>query len=258
MRFADYDGAELLINLQHREHAVEYELDYNGGYTVAQAPADARALFIRRTYTHLGGAILAFMAIEAVLLNLPGIDAFMDSFYAMGRGAFFIVLLGFMAISWLADYWARSDTSRGMQYAGLGLYVVAEAVIFLPMLWLANTYFAGEHVIANAAIMTLAVFGGLTVVTFISKSDFSFLRGILCVASFGALGVIVAALIFGFPLGIWFSLAMVGFASAVILYQTSMIIHHYRTDQYVAAALGLFSSVALLFWYILRIFMSRR
>lgn len=237
---------------------MEYALDHHGGYTVAQAPTDARALFIRRTYSHLGGAILAFMALEAVLLNLPGIDDFMRSFYGLGRGAFLVVLLGFMAVSWLADYWARSETSRPMQYAGLGLYVVAEAVIFLPLLWAANTYFEGQHVIANAAIMTLAVFGGLTLVTFLFKSDFSFLRGILCVASFGALGVIVAAMIFGFPLGIWFSLAMVAFASAVILYQTSMIIHHYRTDQYVAASLALFSSVALLFWYILRIFMSRR
>ncbi len=49
---------------------------------------------------------------------------------------------------------------------------------------------------------------------------------------------------------------MVIFASAYILYYTSNILQVYRTDQYVAAALALFASVALLFWYILRIFMA--
>jgi FtsH-binding integral membrane protein len=236
---------------------MEYDYD-DRGYAAAAASKEARSQFIRLTYAHLGGAILAFIAIEAVLLNLPGIDDWMQAFYNTGRFAFFALLIGFMVISWIADYWARSDTSKGMQYAGLGLYVIAEAVIFLPMLWAADRYFPGEHVIANAAIMTLAVFGGLTLVTLVTGQDFSFLRGILVVLSFAALGAIIASLIFGFYLGLWFSFAMVGFASAVILYQTSQIMLHYRTDQYVAAALGLFSSVALLFWYILRIFMSRR
>lgn len=50
---------------------------------------------------------------------------------------------------------------------------------------------------------------------------------------------------------------MVAFAAGCILYNTSNIIHHYETEQYVAASLGLFASVALRFWYVLRIFMSR-
>jgi len=36
-----------------------------------------------------------------------------------------------------------------------------------------------------------------------------------------------------------------------------MVLHHYRTDQHVAAALALFAAVALMFWFIVRIFMSR-
>jgi FtsH-binding integral membrane protein len=58
-------------------------------------------------------------------------------------------------------------------------------------------------------------------------------------------------------LGNIFAGAMALFASVAILYNTSNVLHHYRPDQHVAAALSLFSSVALLFWYILRIFMSR-
>jgi FtsH-binding integral membrane protein len=51
---------------------------------------------------------------------------------------------------------------------------------------------------------------------------------------------------------------MVAFAGGAILYDTSNILHRYNTNQHVAAALSLFASVALLFWYILRITSSRR
>jgi len=68
---------------------------------------------------------------------------------------------------------------------------------------------------------------------------------------------IVGGVLFGFHLGTWFSVAMVGFAGAAILYDTSNVLHHYPEDRYVAASLELFASVALMFWYVLRLFMAR-
>jgi hypothetical protein len=68
----------------------------------------------------------------------------------------------------------------------------------------------------------------------------------------------VVGLIFGFNLGTWFAGAMVLFAGAAIAYETSNMVHHYRPGQHVAAALGLFASVALLFWYILQLVMGSR
>jgi FtsH-binding integral membrane protein len=92
----------------------------------------------------------------------------------------------------------------------------------------------------------------------VTRKDYSFLRPILCVASLIALGVIVAAIFLpiGNGLGLFFSFAMVALMSGYILYYTSQVMLHYRTDQHVAAALALFASVATLFWYILRIVMS--
>ena len=72
-----------------------------------------------------------------------------------------------------------------------------------------------------------------------------------------ALGGIFASLIFGFALGTWFSVAMIGFAGAAVLYDTSNIMLHYPQDRYVAASMALFASIALMFWYVLRLFMSR-
>jgi FtsH-binding integral membrane protein len=173
-----------------------------------------------------------------------------------GRAAWLVVLVLFMGASWVANRWAHSETSVNMQYMGLGLYVVAEAIIFLPLLYIAQAFFPGA--IQTAAIMTLAVFAGLTLVVFTTKRDYSYIQPVLSIGGMLALGFIVASLIFGFSdmMMLIFCFFMVALASGYIIYQTSVIMHHYRTDQHVGAALGLFASVALLFWYILQIVMS--
>lgn len=230
-------------------------MSYGYDYSVAARAANSdRATFIRRTYAHLAGAILAFMGIEALLLNVLTIEQQDTIFRLMGGYGWLVVMFAFMGASWLAQTWAQSDSSPGMQYMGLGLYVVAEAVIFLPLLIIAERFM--PKAIPTAAILTLGVFGGLTLSVFVTKKDYSPLRPILAVGSLIALGVIVAAIFLGFNLGLIFSFIMVALMSGYILYYTSQVMLHYRTDQHVAAALALFAAVATLFWYILRIVMA--
>jgi hypothetical protein len=224
-------------------------------HSAADAALDARLAFIRRTYTHVFGAILAFVGLEAFLLRTPIAGSMLD---LLGKSAYswLIVLVLFMVVANVANKWARSDVSQNMQYAGLALYVVAEAFIFLPLLFIAASY-SSPDVIPMAAITTLTVFTGLTAVVFVTKKDLSFLGMALRVGGFVALGLIVCAIIFGFQLGLLFAVVMAALAAGFILYETSNVLHHYRTDQHVAASLALFAAVALLFWYVLRIFMSR-
>ena len=125
------------------------------------------------------------------------------------------------------------------------------------MLLIATQMVGGEVILNQAVIMTLALFTGLSITVLVTKKDFSFLKSILTIGFFIALGLIIAGVIFGFELGLWFSVGMVALAAGSILYQTSNMVHKYREEQYVGAALGLFASLMLLFWYILRIFMSR-
>ena len=101
-------------------------------------------------------------------------------------------------------------------------------------------------------------FVGLTATVFLTGSNFSWMQQALRMAGFAALGLIVASLIFGFTLGLLFSAAMVVLASGYILYYTSNVMHRYPIGSHVAAALALFSAVALLFWYVFRILMDRR
>jgi FtsH-binding integral membrane protein len=173
-----------------------------------------------------------------------------------GTAGLLVVMLLFIGGGYLAQYWARSATSRAMQYAGLGLYVVLEAVIFLPLLIIAAVYTQDQTIIPKAALLTLGVFAGLTMAVFMTGKDFSFMRTGLIVAGWASVGLIIVAMIFPINLGTWFSFAMVGLAAAYIIYDTSNVMHHYRSDQHVAAALELFASVALLFFYILRILLA--
>lgn len=230
-----------------------YGMQYGYG-SVAEATGEERAVFIRRTYGHLALAILAFVALEAFLLNVLSPAAIFAS--VSSKGLILFTVVGFVGVSWLANYWAHSSTSRPLQYAGLFLYVVLEAFIFMPILYVAGTQYPGA--ITSAAVMTLAVFGGLTLAVLLTRHDFSFLRTALCVGGLLSVGVVLCAIVVGFPLGMWFSFAMVALACGYILYDTSNVLHHYRPDQYVAASLALFASVALLFWYVLRIVMSSR
>jgi FtsH-binding integral membrane protein len=232
-------------------------MSYGYDYSVAaRAASSDRATFIRRTYAHLAGAILAFMGIEVLLFQVLGEAGQMKvlQLLMINRFSWLAVLFAFMGASWLAQTWAQSETSSAMQYVGLGLYVVAEAVIFLPLLIIAEHFM--PQAIPTAGLLTLAVFGGLTLSVFVTKKDYSSLRPILCVGSLIALGVIVAGVLLGFSLGLFFSFAMVALMSGYILYYTSQVMLHYRTDQHVAAALALFAAVATLFWFILRIVMA--
>ena len=218
---------------------------------VAAIGVDARASFINRTYNHLMGAIVLFTLIEVGLFQ----SGFAESIAGVLLGGSWLLVLGaFMLVSWFASRVSLTSESKGAQYAALGGFVVAESIIFVPMLWLANQYAPGA--IQSAAIVTLVGFAGLTAVAFVTRKDFSFLRGMLMWGGVVAMLAIVGGILFGFELGTWFSVAMIGFAGAAILYDTSNVLHHFPEDRYVGAALQLFASVALMFWYVLRLFMS--
>jgi FtsH-binding integral membrane protein len=167
-----------------------------------------------------------------------------------------LVLGGFVVVSWLARGIAHKATSKAAQYAALAGYVVAESIIFVPLLFIANRVAPGA--ITSAAAVTFLAFASLTAIVFLTAKDFSFLRGILMWGGIVAMVLIVAGVIFGFQMGTFFCVAMVALAGASILYDTSNVLHHYSEDRYVAASLELFASVALMLWYVLRLFMSRR
>ncbi len=227
---------------------------YQNPYTAAEAAPSDRAMFIRNTYLHVALATLGLIAFEAVFTQTEFARE-LGMKMLSGQIPWLLVLGLYMVVSFVANRWAASETSRTMQYVGLGLYTVAFGVLVAPMLIFLQATGKAD-IIAKAGLVTGGLFLGLTAVVFMTKKDFSFLGSILSVGFFVALGFIVAGIIFKFDLGLFFSFAMVLLLGGSILYTTSNIIHHYHTKQHVAASLALFSSIATMFWYVLQIFMS--
>lgn len=218
---------------------------------------EVRAAFYRKTYAHVAIATLLFVILESILLQIEPLVTFM---VGLTQGFSWLLVLGaFMFATSYAEKMAHTSHDRNKQYLALFLFVLAEAIIFIPLIAIAIAVgdLQDSNILSQAAIVTLSLFTALSAVVLITKKDFSFLKSILTVGFIVALGIIIAGMIFKFDLGLFFSGAMVLLAAGTILYQTSNLVHHYHTDQYVGAALGLFSSLMLLFWYIVQIFMSK-
>lgn len=215
-----------------------------------------RAAFYKRTYSHVAGGVLVFVLFEYLLLQSNTIIEFMLS---MTAGYKWLLLLGgFMFVTNYAESTALKTADKNKQYLAYGVYILAQALIFVPMIYIALAYMnSGSAMLEQAAIVTLSLFTGLSAVVFMTKKDFSFLKTGLTVGFFIALGLIVAGILFGFDLGLWFSVGMCLLAGGAILYQTSNLVNKYGVEDYIPAAIGLFASLMLLFWYVLRIFMSR-
>ena len=211
-----------------------------------------RSAFLRKTYMHLFGAVLAFVGLEAWLFE-SGLALSIAAF--MFKLPWLAILGAFIVASMVASHVAHRVRSRGAQYAALGGFVVAEALIFVPILFTA--FSRSPEIVSSAASYTIIAFAGLTAVAIMSGRDFSFLRGLVMWGGIVAICTIVLGLIIGYQLGTWFSMAMIGLAGAAILYDTSRVLTDFPEDRYVAASLELFASVAMMFWYVLRLFMGR-
>ena len=215
-----------------------------------------KVAFYKKTYAHVAVGVLVFVLFEYLLLQS---DAIVDFMLSMTEGWRWLIMLGgFMFVTNYAEKMTLKTLDKNVQYLAYGLYILAEALIFVPLIYIAAFYMeSGPEILNQAAIVTLALFIGLSAIVFITKKDFSFIKSGLTIGFFIAIGLIIAGSRFGFNLGLWFSVAMCLLAGGSILYQTSNLINKYTNDEYIPAALGLFASLMLLFWYVLSIFMSR-
>ena len=229
---------------------------FNNKLMVGELSEVDKVAFYKKTYAHVAGGVLVFILFEYLLLQSETVVQFALS---MTEGWRWLIMLGgFMFITNYAEGMALKTPDKNKQYLAYGLYILAEAFIFVPLIYIAAfTMETGLEILNQAAIVTLSLFSGLSAIVLVTKKDFSFLKAGLTVGFFIAIGLIIAGSLFGFNLGLWFSVGICLLAGGSILYQTSNLVNKYSNDEYIPAALGLFASLMLLFWYILRIFMSR-
>ena len=224
---------------------------------VATVGVSDRISFLRKTYAHLGLALIAFAALTGGMMRYaPETSLKFTRWVGSSMWSLLLVFGGFMFVGWLAERLARSESSRALQYVGLGLFTVVQSFLLQTLLWRLLFRFGGPgalEIVLQATVITLAIFIGLTLTVFLTKKDFSFLRGVLTICSFGVLGVILAAIVFGFTLGALFSGFVILLMAGYILYETSVIMKEFPPTAHVAAALILFSTISTLFFYVLRL-----
>lgn len=237
-------------------HSTENHLNSLDTKLLVHSSDAQRVNFYKKTYGHVAGGVLLFVFFEYLLLQSETVVNFALSMTEDYK--WLLMLGGFMFITSYAERMTMKSTDKSKQYLAFGIYILAQAFIFVPLIYIAAYYMdSGPEILNQAAIVTLALFTGLSAVVFVTKKDFSFLKTGLTVGFFIAIGLIVAGILFGFNLGLWFSVGMCLLAGGAILYQTSNLVNTYSTNDYIPAALGLFASLMLLFWYVLQIFMSR-
>lgn len=233
-------------------------------FIVSEAPASDRVAFFKRTYLHVAGAFAAFGALlyaffvtDVARSIMQGFGSIMSS---MGGFGILVVMLMFWGGTYVAQKMAENRASRPSQYLGLGLYVVLEAIIFVPLIVMVARKTGGNpgEVLIPACAVTAALVVGLTVAVFTMGIDFSFLRVAIVIGSICALGIILVAAFTDSQLGNWFSIIMILLMATVILYQTQVIKDSCETDQHVLAAFILFSAFVTLLFYVIRLFAGRR
>jgi FtsH-binding integral membrane protein len=241
----------------------------NNPFIVDVAPVEERVSFYRRTYLHVAGALLAFAALLA--LFFAGFDqqtgiafvlakSLFDFMSSMGAWSWLLVMAAFWVGTMVAQGLAMNRASVASQYAGLGLYVVLEALIFIPLLAVVHIKTGGQmsQILVPACTLTGALVVGLTLSVFMTNADFSFLRTVIVIGSVVALAVVLLSFFVPMVLGTWFALAMILLMATAILYQTWVIKTQLTTGDYIIAAFMLFSSIVTLLWYVISFFLGRR
>lgn len=199
--------------------------------------AEVSKLF-RNTYSLLA-LTLAFSALVAftsmtLALPYPGIIVTLVGFYG----------LLFLTTKLRNSGWGLLSTFAFTGFLGYTLGPILNAYLSLPN---------GGQLVTMALGMTALVFFSLSAYAILTRKDFSFLSGFIMAGFVVLLCAVVASFFIqmsGLQLAI--SAGFVLFSSAVILYQTSAIIHG-GEDNYIMATITLFVSIYNLFLSLLQL-----
>ncbi len=211
---------------------------------VAQSAPQTQAQFLRKVYGVFYGALLvsvlsgAFCAQETIAPLVLGAWQFL----------FFLLFIGGFGIHFVRR-------TNGLNLVVFGIYAALWGAVLGPMLTLLNEVAPGVPL--QAGILTVAVFGCLTLYVFQTGKDFQWLGGLLFVA---ILGLIISSLVmmfFNVPLlSTLYSFIGVLVFSGFILYDTSEIMHRLTPDEAITGSIELFVDFIGLFLHILNLLTS--
>ncbi|TEI00415.1 Bax inhibitor-1/YccA family protein [Pseudomonas aeruginosa] len=198
----------------------------------------------------VSGVLRNTYGLLALTLAFSGLVAYVSQQMRLPYPNVFVVLIDFYGLFFLTvklrnSAWGLVSTFALTGFMGYTLGPILNMYLGLPN---------GGSVITSAFAMTALVFFGLSAYVLTTRKDMSFLSGFITAGFFVLLGAVLVSLFFqisGLQLAI--SAGFVLFSSAMILYQTSAIIHGGERN-YIMATISLYVSIYNLFISLLQIF----
>ena len=217
--------------------------------TAEHASVSERMGFVRKVYALFFAATL--FAIGGVVLSLAFPQVFVRLVWEHPYISLIVLFGGVMGAQAVRH-------TPGVNLIALFGFTTLTGIIISPLMWVVSN--TNPVSILYAGVLTVGIFGGLTAYVFVSKKDFSFLRGMVTT---GLIVVFLAALMNFFfmcssALGFAISAAALLLFSGFVLYDTSNIIRRYPTNEYVQGALSLYLDAFNIFLALLRILNAGR
>ncbi len=245
----------------------------NASLAPSAAMGAQKVAYLRKVYGLLGGSTL-FAVLAGWLATSPLLGTTtLETTHGAIEVPTMVALLGgnhvTLLIAWavlVGSTFVASWVSKIKVVNVIALFTCAGLMGFelSPMVWVASYLgdmgmTASSNPVRDAGMMTLAIFGGLTGYVFVTKKDFSYLKGFLSMASMALFVACLLTFVFQAEM---FSLAVAGVGAlitiAMLLYVTSYIFRNSDMDDPVGDALALLVQLRNLFMFLLRLFMSRR
>jgi FtsH-binding integral membrane protein len=216
--------------------------------SAAEATVAERMGFIRKVYAlfFLG----TLFAIGGVALGMS-----YEPLYEYARAHPFIMMLVMLGAVMGATAVRHVPVVNVLALFGFTTFT---GIVISPLMYAVSLYNPAS--IWQAGALTVGIFGGLTAYVFISKRDFSFLRGMLWT---GLIIMIIGGLLNVFlvgssALGFGLAAATLLLFSGYVLYDTSNIMRRYPTNEYIAGALDLYLDAFNIFLALIRLLNAGR
>lgn len=213
---------------------------------VAEAETRIRNAFIAKVYS----VVLAQLAVTAAVGLLFNLHA--------GVRAFVITSPGMMMATFISTFAFLIALMCFRTQSPANVVLLAGFTLSLSYSVGVSTAMSSTVAVVQAFVLASAVFGGLTAYAHVTKKDFEFMAGF-------AISALLALIFGGLLLMFWpvpalqLVLAVVGVIvfSALVLVDTSRLIHRFTPDEWVVAAVNLYLDFVNLFLYILDIINAR-
>jgi modulator of FtsH protease len=202
----------------------------------------ARLAYIRKVYTYFGLAIA--IGIGGTLLSINTGIVYTIAAHPI------ISLIAFMLTVFIASRSAENPATALPTLAGA---TFVSGLAISPLIFLVAGA-QGTGAIYTALTLTASVFAGLTIYTWVSRKDFSYMGASLMIGLFLIIGIgIVNLFVQSSTLSLASAIVSVVLFSGFILYDTSRILRHPHLMPPTLAALSLYLDFLNLFMAILRI-----